>query len=213
MVDQLIRTLIEHPKRKLLVIILTLVMGVMFGLPAVEEYSAARTRVAAAREKLSVASGTAANLPQLQTALAKRKQELQELERKAVTEKDVEQLRDGGLQKLIRESGCAMRQVSIDEIPDKKPWRSNDSALRGPPNGDPGQETPFELLQWKARLHVEGPMVNIYKFLQQLSQMDRFTHTTKVEMQRSETDDSLTQLKMEITLFDLVRKKANKSGA
>ena len=212
MVDQLIRTIIEHPKRKMLVIILTGVMGVMFGLPAVEEYSAARTRTAVAREKLQEASGTAANLPQLQAALEKRKTEVQDLERKAVTDKDVERLRVGELQKLIRDAGCEMRQVQIDEQPQKRDWRSNDSPLRGSPIGDPGQETPFVLVQWTARLHIEGPMVNIYKFLQQMSQMDRFIHTTKVEMQRSETNDNMTQLRMEMMLFDLVRKKNGKAA-
>jgi len=212
MVDQLIRTIIEHPKRKLLVIILTGVMGVMFGLPAVEEYSAARSRTANAREKLQEASGTAANLPQLQAALDKRKKEVQELERKAVTEKDVDRLRVGGLQKLIRDAGCEMRQVQIDEQPTKRDWRSNDSPLRGSPLGDPGQETPFQLHQWTARLQIEGPMVNIYKFLQQINQMDRFIHTTKVEMQRSETNENMTQLRMEMMLFDLVRKKNGKTA-
>jgi hypothetical protein len=213
MVDQLIRTIIEHPKRKMLVIILTAVMGVMFGLPAVEEYSAARHRTALAREKLKEASSTAANLPQLQAALEKRKIEVQDLERKAVTDKDVERLRVGEFQKLIRDAGCEMREVKIDDQATKRDWRSNDSPLRGSPIGDPGQETPFVLMQWTARLHIEGPIGNVYKFLQQLGQMDRFIHTTKVEMQRSERSDDMTQLKMEIMLFDLVRKKNGKAAA
>lgn len=213
MVEQFIRTIIDHPNRKMLVIILTFVMGVVFGLPAVEEYSAARSRVVVAREKLKEASGTAANLPLLQATLEKKRREVQELEAKAVTEKDVEKLRDGELQKLIRESGCEMRSVLIDEVPERRDWRSNDSPLRSSPIGNPGQETPFVLTQWKTRLHIEGPMGNIYMFLQRMSQMDRFLQTTKVEMKRSPSNDNLTQLILEFTLFDLARKKAGKSGA
>lgn len=213
MVERLIRVIIEHPKRKMLVIILTFVMGVVFGLPAVEEYSAARNRMADAREKLEEASGAAANLPQLLGTLDKKKREVQELERKAVTEKDVEHLRDGELQKLIRESGCEMRQMNFDEIPEKRDWMSNDSPLRGPQVGDPGKETPFVLKQWKVRLRIEGPMGSIYKFLERMSQMDRFIHTRQVYMKRSEANENLTQLELEITLFDLARKKAGKVGA
>jgi hypothetical protein len=169
--------------------------------------------VAVAREKLEEASGTAANLPLLQGTLDKKKREVQELERKAVTEKDVEQLRAGDLQKLIRDAGCDMRRVSIDEIPAKRDWKSNDSPLRNTPIGDPGQDTPFSLMQWNAQLQIEGPMGNIYKFLQLMSQMDRFIHTTKVEMKRSATNENLTQLRMDITLYDLVRKTSRKNGA
>src|SRR5687768_2063307 len=82
MIDRLIRSIVEHPKRKLLVIILTFVTGVVFILPAVEEYSAAQTRRGQAREKLDEASGTAANLPLMQTSLQNRKRELEVLEHK-----------------------------------------------------------------------------------------------------------------------------------
>src|SRR5688572_24432215 len=75
MVDKLVRTIVEHPKRKILVIILTFVTGVVFVLPAVEEYSAAQARQGVAREKLNDASGAAANLPLMQAALQKKKNE------------------------------------------------------------------------------------------------------------------------------------------
>ena len=212
MIEQMVRGIVEHPKRKTLVITLTLVTGVMSGVFAVEEYSAAQARMVAAREKLDEASGTAANLPQMKNALDKRKSEVQELERKAVTEKDIEHLRDGELQKLIRDAGCEMRSVTIDDIPAKREWRSNDSPLRGVPPGESGQPTPFELTQWNARLLVEGRSINIYKLLERISQMDRFIQTRLVHMQRSETNENLTQLRMELTLFDLARKKVGKNG-
>jgi Tfp pilus assembly protein PilO len=212
MVDRLIRTIVEHPKRKLLVIILTFVTGVVFVLPAVEEYSAAQARQGTAREKLTEASGAAANLPQMQSALQKKKRELEELEQKAVSEKDVEHFRDE-LQKLIREVGCEMREVHIDEIPTKRPWMSNDSSLNTVSSGNAGPETPFVLVQWNARLRIEGPMGSIYKFLTRVSQLDRFMHARLVDMKRSETDENQTQLRMEVTLFDLERKKAAKDAA
>jgi Tfp pilus assembly protein PilO len=213
MVENIVRTIVEHPRRKVLVIILTLVTGVMFGLFAVEEYSAAHARMSGARQKLDEASGTAANLPQMRTALDRTQREVQELERKAITQKDLEHLRDGELQKLIRETGCEMRQMSIDEVPMKRDWRSNDSPLRGTPIGDAGQPTPFVLMQWNARLQIEGRSHSIYKFLERISQMDRFIQARSVQMQRSETNENMTQLRMEITLFDLARKKSGKDGA
>jgi hypothetical protein len=56
-------------------------------------------------------------------------------------------------------------------------------------------------------------MGNIYKFLQRMNQTDRFIHTTRVDMKRSEANENLTKLHMEFTLFDLTRKKVGKSGA
>ena len=212
MIESLVLAIAEHPKRKIIVITLTLVTAVVFALPAVEEYSAAQSRMAKAREKLEEVSGTAANLPQLTQTLNRKKQELRAFELKAVTEKDVEHLRDE-LQKLIREAGCEMREVNIDELPMKRSWMSNDSPLRGAPIGDPGQETPFVLAQWNARLRIEGPMVSVYKFLARVNEMDRFIQTRQVDMQRSEANESLTQLKLEVTLYDLARKTAGKGGA
>ena len=212
MVDRLCRTIIEHPKRNLLVIILTLVTGVMLVLPAVEEYSAAQTRRGVAREKLDEASGAAANLPQMQAMLLAKKRDLEALERKAVTEKDVEHFRDE-LQKLIREAGCEMRVVNIDGLPYRRPWKSNDDPLRMTMPGDTGQETPFELVQWKAHLQIQGPMGNIYKFLERVSQMDRFIQAQQVTMKRSDVDENQTQLLMDVVLFNLERKKIAKAGA
>lgn len=212
MIDRLCRTIIEHPKRNLLVITLTLVTGVMLVLPAVEEYSAAQSRGGIAREKLDEASGAAANLPQMQAALQAKKRDLEALERKAVTEKDVEHFRDE-LQKLIREAGCEMRVVNIDGSPFRRPWKSNDHPLRTDSAGDLGQDTPFELVQWKAHLQIEGPMGSIYKFLERVSQMDRFIHAQQVTMKRSDVDENQTQLLMDVTLFNLERKKVVKTGA
>lgn len=207
MVDQLIRTIVEHPKRKLLVIILTLITGVVFGLPSVEEYSAAQARMASAREKLTEASGSAANLPQVQASLELKKNELAALERKTINDKEIEKFRDS-LQRLIRETGCEMREVSVDELPQKRSWMSKDSPLRNGPVADPGTETPFVLAQWNARMRIEGTMGSIYKFLASLHEMDRFIQTREVNLQRAEGQDNRTQLRMDITLYDLTRKKA-----
>lgn len=207
MVDQLVRTIVEHPKRKLLVIILTFVMGVVFVLPAVEEYSAAQNRTVSAREKLTEAEGAAANVPQMQAALAKRRTEVEALESKAITERDVESLRTD-LQRLIRDVGCEMREVYIEEIPTRRAWMSNDSPLTGAPVGNPGQETPFVLVQWESKIRLEGEMGSIYKFLAQLNQMDRLIHTKVVELKRSDINENQTQLRVEMTLFGLERKQA-----
>ena len=207
MVDQLVRTIVEHPKRKLLVIILTLITGVVFGLPSVEEYSAAQARMATAREKLNDASGNAANLPQVQATLDAKKRELEVLERKAVSETDIEKFREE-LQRMIRETGCEMREVNVDETPQKRAWMSKDSPLRNGPVTDPGTETPFVLSQWNARMRLEGSMGAVYKFLASLNQMDRFIHTKEVQLARADGQENRTQLRMDITFYGLTRKKA-----
>jgi hypothetical protein len=148
----------------------------------------------------------------MQTTLEAKKRQLEQLERKAVPQRDIEKLR-AELQQLIHDVGCEMREVYIEDMPTRRPWKSNDSPLLGPPTGNPGQETPFFLTQRNAKIRIEGPMPSIYTFLARLNQMDRFIHTKMVSLQRSDADENQTQLRIEMTLFDLERKSASPGGA
>ena len=56
-------------------------------------------------------------------------------------------------------------------------------------------------------------MGNIYKFLERVSQMDRFIQAQQVTMKRSDVDENQTQLLMDVVLFNLERKKIAKAGA
>ena len=205
MVDGTLRWVIRHEKRAWIVITVTFITGILLVLPAVEEYSAATERTRTAREKLEEAKRQVQNLPQLKQTFEKKKQLLVGLESKAVTEKDVLQLKEA-LQKLIRETGCSMRILTIDEVPSPRPWMTNDSPLRHKVHVDPGPVTNFNLLSRTAKLTIDGPMTSVYQFMSRMSQLDRFIHVKFVRLERGTRDDNVTQLEMEFDLFDLARK-------
>lgn len=206
MVDGTVRWIIQHEKRTLIVITLTFVTGLLLILPAVEEYSAAKDRLRTAREKVSETKRQLQNLPQLQRTFEQKKRELQALESKAVTQNDVEHLR-GLLQKLIRETECEMREVTISE-PNIRPWTTNDSVRRGTILSELGTETPFRLIQRNGILRIEGAMPNVYRFLSGVHQLNRFINAKQIKLERSSRDENLTQLEMQFEMFDLARKKA-----
>jgi Tfp pilus assembly protein PilO len=210
MVDGTLRWVLRHEKRPLIVITLTFVTGLLVVMPAVEDYSAAKERSKTAREKLDEIKRQVQNLPQLQQTFERNKRQLKTLEAKAVTEKNVEQLRDT-LAKLIRETGCTQRLLSIDTSPTLKTWMTNDSALGRKAYVDPGPETKYLLANRNAKLAIEGAMANVYQFMARVSQLDRFMHVKRVRLERSARDENVTELEMEFELFDLTRKTVAKS--
>ena len=205
MVDGTLRWVIRHEKRAWIVITLTFITGILLVLPAVEEYSAATERTRTAREKLEEAKRQVENLPQLKQTFEKKKQQLTALEGKAIAEKDVVPLREI-LQKLIRETGCTMRTLNVDEVAQPRPWMTNDSPLRNKVHVDPGPVTNFNLLIRTTKLQIDGPMSSVYQFMSRISQLDRFIHVKHVRLERSARDENVTQLEMEFDMFDLARK-------
>jgi hypothetical protein len=206
MVNDTIRWIVRHEKRVWIVITLTFLTGLVLTLPAVEEYSAAATRIADAREKLDEVNRRLDNLPLLKKRFAEKEREVTALEAKAITPKEVEGLH-ATLQQLIRETGCDMRRLDINE-PNARAWMSNDSATHRFSVGDPGHETPFQLVSRTAVLRMEGAMPNVYHFLARVNQLERFIHAKQIRLERSPRNDNVTELEMHVDLYDLVRKKA-----
>jgi hypothetical protein len=207
MIDGTLRWVVRHEKRGWIVITVTFVTGLLLILPAVEDYSAAKERTQAAREKLAETKLQLQNLPQLQRTFEQKKQALQSLENKAITAQNYEQLRES-LQKLIRETGCTMREAKIEENPIPRPWMTNDSPLSKKTFVDPGPETKYQLIKRTARLEIEGPMSSVYQFMARVSQLNRFIHVNRVVLERSQSDENKTLLNLEFDMFDLTRKKA-----
>lgn len=206
MVSTTLRWVVRHEKRTLIVISLTFVTGLLLLLPAVEEYSTAKARIQTARQNLDEANQQLQNLPLLRRTFEERKRELEHLEKKALTPREVENLR-GNLQQLIRENGCVMRTLDISDA-FSRPWSSNDSPTRRVTVGPPGQETPYMLVSRTATLRMEGEMANVYQFLARASQLERFLHAKQIRLERSVRDENLIELEMHFELFDLTRKKS-----
>ena len=206
MVNGTVLWVVRHEKRVWIVITLTFLTGLVLTLPAVEEYSAAATRVANAREKLAEVNRQLDNLPQLQRLFTDKEREVAKLEAKSITQKEVEHLHST-LQQMIRDSGCEMRTLNIGD-PTSRTWMSNDSPTKRFSVGNPGQETPFQLVSRTAVLKMEGAMPNVYHFLARVNQLERFIHAKQIRLERSPRNETSTELEMNFELFDLVKKKS-----
>ncbi|MGE0760528.1 MAG: hypothetical protein AB7F89_00310 [Pirellulaceae bacterium] len=158
------------------------------------------------QEKLDEANRQLQNLPDLKRLFASKKQEVQTLEGKVISTKDVERLY-GTLQQLIRETGCEMRRLDISD-PSSRAWTTNDSPTRRHLTGPPGQETPFLLVSRTAVLRMEGSMPNVYQFLSRVNQLEKFLHAKQIRLERSQRNENAAELEMHLELFDLVRKNA-----
>jgi Tfp pilus assembly protein PilO len=189
-----------------IVITLTFITGLLILLPAVEDYSAAKERTQAAREKLEDTKRQLQNLPQLQRMFEQKKKALQALETKAVTEQNLDQLREN-FHRLIRDTNCAMKSLVFSDSPTPRAWHANDSPLVMKTYLVPPPETEYVLNKRTAKLEIEGPMSNVYQFMAKVSQLDRFIHVNRVALERSQTDERV-KLNLEFDMFDLTKKKA-----
>jgi len=150
-------------------------------------------------------------LPQLQRLFGEKKRELEALEAKALTPKEVENLY-GTLQQLIRETGCQMRRLDISD-PTSRAWFTQDSPTRrNQVGGTPSTETAFQLVSRTAVLRMEGTMPNVYQFLARVNQLERFIHAKQVRLERSQRNENTTELEMQFELYDLARKAQPKAS-
>ena len=205
MIETLLRRFVEYKHRKLVVIILTSLTLLAVVWPAVDAYTAAEKRVAAAQEELWQAQQDIQTLPQLTQELARNKDELRKLDSQRVTAPIAQRLRED-LTQLIRDTGCMMQSIKLHD-PSTRTWMEEDDPISGRRGVDRGKETPFELITWNLSVSITGPMSGIHQFLSRVHRIDKFVHTKQVSMRRSATAANKTVLDMDLTLFNLARKE------
>lgn len=205
MAEPAVRRVLDHPKRRTIVIIVTCVAAVLVLLPAVDNYTASQRKIQDLRNSLQDAQDKIAQADARQVEADERERELNELEAQAFNETTVAEYRKW-LVDTARELKCQVKRVDLGQAAPRK-WNSQD---------DPLEVKKVDKPKWLLRTQVlsvtvTGPMEDVRKLMSVLRQGERLMHPQRLvlrpEKGSAPTDGSLRRtdvaLELELVLFDV----------
>jgi hypothetical protein len=204
MIEPLLRRLIEHKRRKLIVTILTVLTGLLVVLPAADEYNAAKERTSTAHKDLEETKGEVKSLPRFEEIFELRMAELEALQDRTLSLAAAQNLREQ-LVEIVRQADCTMLQARLGD-PMKRDWTTEDNAVDDFSVSNRGNPTPYQLETRQISLSIAGPMPNLLHFLARLCEIDKMIHTKDLNLKRSGSEENSAILTMDVLLFDLVKK-------
>ena len=203
----LLRKFCESPRRKLIVVIATVVIGLVVLVPMVDEYFDIRENYMTLADELDFSRETVASLPSLESQVLKVSGELKSLEDRTVTGQNVSQYRSR-LVGLIRDADCKVRRLEVSQ-PTRRPWLENDNPrLQKIPPGTTVTKTPFSLEKRSVTLLVDGTMENIQELMKQLNEDHSFAYPNRLKLHTNNRRRGVVTLEMEMWLFALGRQAA-----
>ena len=209
MVETLLRRVLAHPKRVWIVIFITLGIGLLFTWPAVDSYSATKEHRAKLESELQEGEALAGKVELYQKQAEKKQAQLRELEAKALSPAEIEELRNQ-LVVMVKDSHCKLRRVRLGDA-SLRQWFDEDSPLESRVRPDSDKKSPFRLKTQLLNLAVTGNLNDVSEFLAKLSQQERLIHTGEFKLRKSTEDKNQVELEMDLLLFDLVPLEAKKA--
>jgi hypothetical protein len=197
----------ESPRRKLIVAIVTILLGVTIIIPLVDDYFDKKESRRALAEELDHARQTATLLPNLEKQVAEVVGQLTALEDRSVSEGTLSSYRNR-LVDLIRESNCQLRRLDVAS-PTRRSWKNGDNPLaEGNSGSSPGNATPFFLEQRSIQLSVNGRTHDIYALLEKLEQDTTLAHPERIELHSDGLNSEMVTMELEMLLFALSRQNS-----
>ena len=201
--DSPLRVFCESRHRKLIVAIVTGLVGLALLVPLSDEYFDNRESRRTLTEDLDRVREMEATLPSFLERVSSREAEVQELEAVTVSDKSIADYRDGLLE-IVRESGCQMRNLQAGQ-PTSRPWLKNDNPLIKQVKATKKNKTPFRLERRSLTLLVDGDMTSIHKFLAKLEQDSKAAFPHRVKLSAAPGRSGTATLEMNLWLFALAR--------
>jgi len=202
-----IRRFCESTHRKLIVAIVSTLVGLVVLIPLVDDYfdkeESRRTLV----DELDQARQTAKALPAYEERVAAIAQEVGEYEARSVSQKSISQYRSK-LVDLIRGSDCKVRRLEVS-APTSRLWLENDNPLTNPVvKGSAVKKTPFTLVRRSVALTVDGTMDNVNSLLEKLHKEKTFAYPRRLDLRSVGHHDGAVAVELELWLFALERQGA-----
>jgi len=205
--ESLIRKFCESSHRKLIVSIVTILLGLAVLTPLVDEYFDNKESRRALAEELENARQTAEQLPSLEKQVAAVVAELEILEGRSVSEDTVSAYRTR-LVDMIRESSCQIRRLDLAQ-PIRRPWKEGDSPLvEGNKSDSSGKATPFSLERRGIQLSVSGRTHDIYTLLERLQKDTTLAHPERLQIHSDGQNGETVTMELEMLLFALSRQSS-----
>jgi hypothetical protein len=205
--ESIVRRFCESPRRKLIVSIVTILLGVAIIIPLVDEYFDKKESRRALAEELDNARRTAEQLPSLEKRVAEVVGQLTALEVRSVSEETVSGYRTR-LVDMVRESRCQIRRLDV-ATPTRRAWKEGDSPLAdGNTGASLGKATPFSLEQRSIHLSVNGRTHDIYALLEKLHEDTTLAHPERIELHSDGQKSETVTMDLEMLLFALSRQSS-----
>ncbi len=202
-----IRRFCESTHRKLIVVIVTTLVGLAVLIPLADDYFDKKESRRTLAEELDSARQTVASLPTYEQRANEMTQQLGEYEARSVSQQSVSEYRSK-LVNLIRDSNCQMRRLDLG-TPTSRPWLENDNPLKRPiVQGTKVKKTPFTLERRSVVLLVDGTMDSIRSLLDKLHEDETFAYPSRLNLHAAGRQGGTVTLELELWLFALGRSKA-----
>ncbi len=210
MIQALLRSFLESPYRRWIVITATLLTLLVVGGPAADEYFALRDRTNRLNANLETTRKTVGDLTKIEQTFTKKMDGLQKLESQLADERGLNDFRSWVVDQ-IRQSGCQMRKVRVGSASTRK-WRENGSPLEVTPNDGP--ETNYNLTTLPFSVAASGSSENVRDLLGRLNKSEKMMQAKRFSLHPDGTDGREIVLDLELLLFDLkeLENKENKTS-
>ncbi len=202
--ESLSRHFCESPHRKLIVAILTTLIGLVVLLPLVDDYFGNKRSRRTLTDELNNARQTVEILPTFEKRVLQLDEEVGQLESRSVSGDTVSQFRSK-LVDLIRDSGCQVRRLDVG-APTLRPWLENDDPLKKMVAiGKGPKKTPFTLERRSVVIVAGGSMANVHGLLEQLQKDAAFAYPRRVKIHSASRQGESVALELELWVFALAR--------
>ncbi|QDU57128.1 hypothetical protein [Aeoliella mucimassa] len=189
----------------LIVIAGTLLLGLVFVLPEVDDYIALCNEKSEIAEKLALAEESARMLPGFETRYSEQTAKAEEQRNKTLNENNEAEFRNA-IVKMVRDSGCQLRRLNVGS-PVSREWGHDDDPLEKNFNRKLTPTT-FQLERRQVTLSLAGPSNSVRRLIESFEQNDKQVHVQTLDLKPSTGDGSRVELSLELWYFTLARKTA-----
>jgi len=202
-----LRRFCESRHRKLIVVIVTTLLGLLVLIPLVDDYLDKRESHSTLTEDLDRARQTAEGMPKIEQQVAEIVEKLTAIESRTISSNSASNYRSK-IVDLVRESGCQVRRFDVT-TPMRRAWMQEDNPLATTISKQAkNKKTPFEFERRNVVLLVDGTMENVRELLGQLHKDNTLAYLHRLELQSASRGSEQVTLEIELWLFALGRQKA-----
>ncbi len=182
----------------------TLLAGLLFVMPSVDQYNALRGEDAELEQQLATSSHTAEVVKLYETQLAALSGQLNNLRDQTLREEVTADFRNN-LVKLVRDSGCQLRRLNVSGA-QARPWHVGDHPITPPEK--PGDPTPFMLETRVVSLSLNGSLARVEELLEKVQTTQQFVYAKTINVQPESRNPKQVDLNIELWFFALQRQDA-----
>jgi len=190
----------DHPRRMLIVITVTCIVGLVTIAAATDEYSTLREEKTDLSLQLARAQLEADSLPAARRQLQRREQDLAAARRLGVSSQQVHELRSR-LVAEARETGCTVRRLHLAN-PQIRPWTHDDDPHRSRVDRK-AKPTGFQLRTQVVNLTVTGTSEEIDRLLKQIADLGHVVDGRRLAVHAAGSNRSQVVMETELRLYNL----------